>query len=452
MDISSKKKFFVIGLGKSGVAVTRLLANRGFNVAIFDDDASVLESVLASPEFEGLERSVEIATGESVLGSVIDSDCVVVSPGVSLEHPVVRKARADGIEVIGELELAYHFCAAEIIGVTGTNGKSTVVSLLGDIFQAAERRYAVGGNIGTPLSSIITQKREIDVAVLEISSFQLDTIEDFKTRVAVLLNVTADHLDRYDNSFDKYAESKSRILNAADEDTWFVYNEDDVVCKRIADGYTGKKIPFGRTPAGDNGVYVHEGTIVRRWRGDVEVVMPISDFSPVGIHNLENAMAAVAAAMPFDIDARVVARALRAYRALPHRMELARVAGGVAYIDDSKATNVDAAIKSVRSIDGHLVLILGGVDKGGDYAPLVKHLGKVRRVVLIGEAGDKIEAALRGHCDIFRAATMEEAVRVASETAKSGDTVLLAPACSSFDMFSGYTERGEAFKAAASLL
>jgi len=452
VDISSKKKFFVIGLGKSGRAVTRLLADRGFNVAIFDDDASVLRSVLASPDFEGLDRSVEIATGERALGSAIGSDCVVVSPGVSLEHPVVRKARADGIEIIGELEVAYHFCAAEIIGVTGTNGKSTVVSLLGDIFHAAERRYAVGGNIGTPLSSIIMQKKEIDVAVLEISSFQLDTIEDFKTRVAVLLNVTADHLDRYDNSFDKYAESKSRILNAADEDTWFVYNEDDVVCKRIADGYTGKKIPFSKASAGENAVYVHEGSIVRRRYGDVEAVMPISDFSPVGIHNLENAMAAVAAATPFDIDARVVARALRAYRALPHRMELARVAGGVAYIDDSKATNVDAAIKSVRSIDGHLVLILGGIDKGGDYAPLVKHLGKVRRVVVIGDAGDKIEAALRGHCDIFRAATMEEAVRVASESATSGDTVLLAPACSSFDMFSGYAERGEAFKAAASSL
>jgi UDP-N-acetylmuramoylalanine--D-glutamate ligase len=326
------------------------------------------------------------------------------------------------------------------------------VSLLGDIFQAAEKRHAVGGNIGTPLSSIITHQKEIDIAVLEISSFQLDTILDFRTRVAVLLNVTADHLDRYDNSFDKYAESKSRILNAADENTWFVYNEDDVVCRRIAAGYTGKKIPFGKDAVGDDGVYVHEDSIVRRWRGDVETVLPISEFSPVGIHNLENAMAAVAAATPFDIDARVVARALRAYRALPHRMELARVAGGVAYIDDSKATNVDATIKSVRSIDGHLVLIMGGIDKGGDYAPLVEHLGKVRRVILIGEASDKIEKALHGHCDIFRAATMEEAVKVASESVTTGDTVLLAPACSSFDMFSSYAERGDAFKAAASLL
>ncbi len=439
-------------MGKSGRDVARLLADKGFNVAVFDDDASVLESVFDSPEFEGLGRSIEVATGESVLGSLIQSDCVVVSPGVSLEHPLVRKARADGTEIIGELEVAYHFCAAEIIGVTGTNGKSTVVSLLGDIFQAAERRYAVGGNIGTPLSSIITEKKEIDIAVLEISSFQLDTIMDFKTRVAVLLNVTADHLDRYDNSFDKYAESKSRILNAADENTWFVYNEGDVVCRRIAAGYTGKKIPFGRVSVGDDGVYLYEDSIVRRLRGDVETVLAISDFSPRGIHNLENAMAAVAAATPFDIDARVVARALRGYRALPHRMELARVVGGVAYIDDSKATNVDATIKSVRSIDGYLVLIMGGVDKGGDYAPLVEHLGKVRQVILIGEASDKIETALRGQCDIYRAATMEEAVKVASESATAGDTVLLAPACASFDMFRDYVARGDAFEAAASSL
>jgi UDP-N-acetylmuramoylalanine--D-glutamate ligase len=181
-------------------------------------------------------------------------------------------------------------------------------------------------------------------------------------------------------------------------------------------------------------------------------VLAVSEFSPVGIHNLQNAMAAVAAATPFDIDAYTVARALRAYRPLPHRMELARVVGGVAYIDDSKATNVDATIKSVRSIDGHLVLILGGVDKGGDYRLLVEHLGKVRRVILIGEAGDKIEAALRGHCDIVRAATMKEAVRKASECAVAGDTVLLAPACSSFDMFSSYAARGDAFKAATAAL
>jgi len=452
VDISGKKRFLVIGLGKSGRAVARLLADRGFTVAVFDDEASALKSAAGSTELAGLERPIEFATGESVLGSLIQSDCVVVSPGVSLDHPIVRKARADGTEIIGELEVAYHFCAAEIIGVTGTNGKSTVVSLLGDIFAAAERRYAVGGNIGTPLSSIITENRDIDVAVLEISSFQLDTIVDFKARVAVLLNVTADHLDRYDNSFDRYAQSKSRILNAADENTWFVYNVDDVVCKRIADGYSGRKITFGTAVAGSDGVYVHGDTIVRRWRGEPETVVAVSDFSPVGIHNLENALAAVAAATPFGIDARVLARALRAYRPLPHRMELVRVAGGVAYIDDSKATNVDATIKSVRSIDGHLVLILGGVDKGGEYAPLVEHLGRVRRVILIGEASDKIEAALGGHCDMVRAASMEEAVKKASESAVAGDTVLLAPACSSFDMFSSYAARGDAFKAAAGTL
>jgi UDP-N-acetylmuramoylalanine--D-glutamate ligase len=201
-----------------------------------------------------------------------------------------------------------------------------------------------------------------------------------------------------------------------------------------------------------DGVYVQNGSIVRSWRGKVETVLAVSDFSPVGIHNLENAMAAVAAVTPFDVEVEVVGKALKGYRALAHRMELSRVVGGVAYINDSKATNVDATIKSVRSIEGKVVLIVGGLDKEGDYRPLAEHLADVRRVILIGQASDKIEAALQGSCKITRAKTMAEAVRVASEVAQAGDTVLLAPACASFDMFDNYAERGEAFKAAVSSL
>jgi UDP-N-acetylmuramoylalanine--D-glutamate ligase len=349
------------------------------------------------------------------------------------------------------LELAYHFCSGDIVGVTGTNGKSTVVSLLGLIFQSAGRRHVVAGNIGTPFASVV-EEGSFDVIVLEISSFQLDTISDFKARVAVLLNVTADHLDRYDKSFDKYVDSKSRILNRADDSTWFVYNEEDAVCRSVASVFGGNKIPFSSAKSLDAGVYLQDGAIVRRWGGDVEPVLAVKDFSPVGIHNLENAMAAVAAATPFDVDASVVAAALKAYRPLPHRMELARVAGGVAYINDSKATNVDATIKSVRSIDGPVVLIMGGLDKNGDYVPLIEHLGKVKRVVLIGEATKRIEAALGKHCDVCRAGTMDDAVKTASESTVSGDTVLLAPACASFDMFHDYAARGDAFKAAVGSL
>ncbi len=261
-----------------------------------------------------------------------------------------------------------------------------------------------------------------------------------------MLNVTADHLDRYSDSFEEYADSKSRILNRSDGDTWFVYNNQDAVCRRIAARFEGRKISFGsKAPSGDC-VYVRDGTIVRTWRGSVESVLPLADFPPVGIHNLENAMAAVAAATPFEIEVRTLAKALRGYRPLPHRMEVAGVVDGVTYVDDSKATNVDATVKSVRSIETPMVLIMGGVDKGGDYDPLLEHLGRVKRVILIGQAADKIEKTLRGHCSISRARTMEDAVRLARGSAASGDTVLLAPACSSFDMFRDYAARGEAFK------
>ena len=450
--MSDKKNFFVIGLGKSGKAVTRLLAERGFMVTVFDDDTTALPSVFDAPELDRLRHHIELATADNARGLVGKSDCLVVSPGVPLDHTVVEKARKEGIEVTGELEVAHHWCSADIIAVTGTNGKSTVVSLLGDILQAADRRHVVAGNIGTPLSSVISDARKIDIAVLEVSSFQLDTISDFRSRVAVLLNVTPDHLDRYDNSFKKYAESKARILRNADEATWFVYNDEDTVCRRIAETHVGKKFPFGTAPVSGDGVYVQNGSIVRSWRGKVETVLAVSDFSPVGIHNLENAMAAVAAVTPFDVEVEVVGKALKGYRALAHRMELSRVVGGVAYINDSKATNVDATIKSVRSIEGKVVLIAGGLDKEGDYRPLAEHLADVRRVILIGQASEKIEATLQGSCEITRAKTMAEAVGVASEVAQAGDTVLLAPACASFDMFDNYAERGEAFKAAVSSL
>ncbi|UCG51877.1 MAG: UDP-N-acetylmuramoyl-L-alanine--D-glutamate ligase [Candidatus Latescibacterota bacterium] len=446
------KSFFVLGLGKSGMAVARLLAGKGYEIVASDDDADVVRSARDARDLTELGDRIEPVTMDLAPAALDKCGCLVVSPGVPLEHPLVRRARQTGITVTGELEIAFRFCSSPIIGVTGTNGKSTVVSLLGEVFTAAGRRVVVAGNIGTPLSAVVETGGSCDVVVLEVSSFQLDTISKFKARVAVLLNVTVDHLDRYEESFEKYASSKARILDNADDETVFVFNDEDAVCRRIAKGYQGAKIPFSSSRELDVGVYAREGTIVRSWKGTTEPVLAIEDFSPIGIHNLENAMASVAAATPFEVDVASIKLALENYRPLSHRMEPVKIVDGVTYINDSKATNVDATVKSLRSIDGVVVLILGGLDKSGDFGLLREHLDHVKRVILIGDAKEKIRKALTGSCRILDAGDLEEAVREAARIAKAGDTVLLAPACASFDMFENYAQRGEVFRAAVNAL
>jgi UDP-N-acetylmuramoylalanine--D-glutamate ligase len=443
MDISNKKRFFVLGLGKSGLAVARLLSEKGYAVTIFDDDAGTLERV--GREMAGAANT---ARGENVLEHLVASDCLVVSPGVPDEHPIVRKARTDGIEVTGELEIAYHFCESKIIGVTGTNGKSTVVKLIGHILETAGVPSVVAGNIGTPLSAVVREESVPGTIVLEISSFQLDTIDEFHADIAVLLNVTPDHLDRYRSSFDDYVESKSRILNRATRDTVFVYNDDDPACRSIASRFDGTKIGFSSTRRLDHGVYLSSGSIVRKMTGDAEPVMKASEFAPVGVHNLENAMAAIASVTPLGLDSESVRTALKTYEPLPHRMEVVAEIRGVVYINDSKATNVDAALKSIQSIEGPVTVIMGGLDKDGDFTSMRGKLKNVNGVILIGKASEVIADALTGFVDLQRADTLEEAVRMAALGAREGDTVLLAPACASFDMFDNYAHRGETFRQA----
>ena len=373
-------------------------------------------------------------------------DCLVVSPGVPMDHAIIRSAVTRGLPVTGELEIAYTFSSSRIIGVTGTNGKSTVVSMIGDILDTAEVAHTVAGNIGTPFSDVVDDAG--DVTVLEISSFQLDTIDDFKCDVAVLLNITPDHLDRYDESMDNYAASKARILNRADSSTYFVYNADDRACVRIAGAHAGPKIAFSSSQILDRGIYSDGAAIVRRLGPSADTVLPLDDFPPVGIHNLENAMAAIGSVVAFDIDDRSIRSALSGYTPLPHRMEIVRVLDDVTYINDSKATNVDATSKSVRSIEGPVILILGGLDKSGDFGVLAGLGDRIKHVVLIGDAAAKIRAALTGHIEMSDAGDMQDAVASARRLSSPGDTVLLAPACASFDMFKNYQERGEVFRAA----
>ncbi|MEJ2722781.1 MAG: UDP-N-acetylmuramoyl-L-alanine--D-glutamate ligase, partial [bacterium] len=316
MGLLDQKKVLVVGLGKSGIAVTRLLAQKGYHVAITDDGASVVRSAVRN-ELGGLGSAVEPVEVDRAAGALDGCGCLIASPGVPLDHELLAEARGRGIPVTGEFEIASRFCGSPVVGVSGTNGKSTVVSLIGRIFETAGLRTVVAGNIGTPFSAVVDAGDPWDVVVLEISSFQLDTISEFKTRVAVLLNITPDHLDRYHDSFEEYANSKARILLNTDGDTVFVYNADDAACARIAEGFAGTKIPFSSSKQLGEGVYAAEDAIVRTLEGRTDRVIAIADFPPVGIHNLENAMASVAAVSSFDIGMNQIERALASYRPLP---------------------------------------------------------------------------------------------------------------------------------------
>ncbi len=443
--------FFVFGMARSGRAVSALLAERGYDVTVYDENQSATDGFVESIDYRNNECRIDVA-GEGSWNDRLDrAGCLVVSPGVPLDHVLVERARERGIEVVGEIEAAFHFNTARLIGVTGTNGKSTVVGVIGEILAESGVDVVVAGNIGNPFADTV-RGTQPDVVVLELSSFQLDTIDEFTVDVAVLLNVTPDHLDRYHNSFDEYVASKARILNRAGTDTLYVFNADDESAEFLGRSHRGPKMAFSSSRTLDKGLYLENGAIVRRLEGRPEEIIARTDFTPVGVHNLENAMAAVAAVTPFEVDIADMREALRAYRPLPHRMELVRIIGGVAFINDSKATNVDAAVKSLISIDGGTVIILGGRDKDGNFALLTPHLNNVRLVVLIGEAAGVIREALAGRCPLADAANMDDAVSQATTAVEPGETILLAPACASFDMYDNYQTRGEAFRAAVNSL
>ena len=453
MSFLDGRRYFVHGLGISGQAAAKLLAEDGREVVAFDENPTVVADYARLLGSESYGRRVSVVSPEDAEQALALCDRMVLSPGVPLNNPLVSAARVLAIPVDSEIEAAFHYTNADIVAVTGTNGKSTTVGIVGAILQSAGVSAVVAGNVGTPFTSVV-RGGDIGVFVLELSSFQLDTISEFRANVAVLLNITPDHLDRYHHSFDEYASSKARILNRSDEATGFVYNADDVACVRISERFDGIEFPFSSTRKLDveSGVYVKDGSICRWRHGSEEHVIEVGEFVPVGVHNLENAMASVGVATALNIELSDISDGLRSYTPLPHRMEPVRTVGEITWINDSKATNVDATIKSLISIEGGVVLIVGGRDKEGDFGALVPHLERVRRAILIGEAQRVIRAALEGSCELDDAQDMSSAVEAAASYARPGDTVLLAPACASFDMFDDYKHRGEVFRSCVNAL
>jgi UDP-N-acetylmuramoylalanine--D-glutamate ligase len=450
MDLT-RKKVLVVGLGKSGVAAALFLRARGALVTVSEARS---EESLAKELPALLDAGIMVEAGGHGLLTFRRQDLIVVSPGVPTSNPELAQSRSFGIPVIGELELASRYLKGSIIAITGSNGKTTTTTLVGEICKAAGLPTLVGGNIGVPVIQLVDQSTPETVNVLEVSSFQLETTEQFHPRIAVILNITPDHLDRH-GSLEKYIAAKEKIAANQTADDALVLNADDDLAQKTASriAATGKITPniywFSRPRAIRQGTFVHNNIIL--WRETeqkaAEPIMPVAGIPLKGAHNIENVLAAVCAARLSGIPAETIRKAVAAFRAVEHRLEFVATINHVDYYNDSKATNVDATIKALESFPGGVHLILGGKDKDSDYSRLDQLLRqKVSAVYTIGSAAEKIEAQLAGAAKIIRAVTLDAAVNQASAKATAGEIVLLAPACASFDQFDSYEHRGRAFK------
>jgi UDP-N-acetylmuramoylalanine--D-glutamate ligase len=434
------KKMLVAGFGKSGRAAADFLLRRGAHVTVCDQN----ERLMVPREFAG--RGMRVELGEFSARTSTAQDMIVLSPGVPRISRALIEAQARGIPVISEIELAFRHLRAPMIAVTGTNGKTTTTSLLGHLFTCAGKRVFVGGNIGVPLIDAVQCEPEPDYVIAEVSSFQLETIEDFCPHISVLLNISDDHLDRY-ASFDEYRQAKAAICRNQREDDFLIVNQDDPALRPVIESARATVFAFSRRTAMHCGAF-DDGSLHCVCPGRAPLSISTARIGLIGGHNRENMLAAIAGAYLCDLPAQVIQDGCESFRGLPHRMEFAGTINGITYINDSKGTNVGACCSSIAGVQGSLVLIAGGRDKGGSYAPLTELLRqKVRTLVLIGEAAERMQAELSGYVEIVRAGSLDEAMRTATLIARPGDTVLFSPACSSFDMFTDYEHRGNCFKA-----
>ncbi len=435
------RRALVLGFRRTGQAVARVLATRGCAVRAADaEDASVLAVDPATVP------GVELRLGAETPGLLDDVELVVPSPGVPRGAPLLAEAARRGIPVWAEVELAFRLLACPLIGITGTNGKSTTTTLVGLALTAAGRRTFAGGNLGTPLIAAVDDPP--DVAVAEVSSFQLEWIERFRPRVACLLNLTADHLDRHAD-FAEYRDAKARLFAAQDAADWAVLNRDDPVCAALAPSCRARVLTFGGEPAA-SGAGLERGQVVVRLPDAAEERYDLGRTRLAGRHNVENILAAALVARLAGASPAAVQHAVDTVEPLPHRLALVAERRGVRWYDDSKATNVGATVKSLASFSEPVVLLAGGVDKGGDYAPLAEAArGRVRRALVFGAGRERLAVALEAsQVAVERVADLSAAVGLAAAAAEPGDIVLLAPACASFDMFADYAARGRAFRAA----
>lgn len=442
-----EKTFLVLGLGESGFAAARKLKSLGGKVFVTDSSVE-FEIMKRGAELE--EEGVPMIPWEYPAEMLRGIDTVIVSPGIPVDTPAIKAARRKGLTVISEIELAFRLTESPIIAVTGTNGKSTVVTMLGEIFTAAGVPNIVAGNIGRPLIDAVEEAGPETVLIVEVSSFQLETVIEFKPKIGVLLNVTEDHLDRH-GSMKIYRETKERLFAKQEAEDFAVINLDDSQAAIVFDSISSTPIPYSAHRQIERGVFIENGMIWAVMPPEYEpaTVGSIKDIRFKGQHGLENVLAAIAVSILWGLPTATVVRAVDKFKGLSHRIEFVAERGGVGYYDDSKATNPDAVSRALEAFEEPIVLVAGGRNKGMDFSGLKTRLTeKVKAAVLIGESAEEIAATVKaaGGIPYETASSMAEAVKTAAGYAKPGEAVLLSPGCASFDMFKDYAERGNAFQ------
>lgn len=436
------KKVLILGLGRSGLAARQLLCSNGARVTVNDHQP---EENFRDLILQLKEDVVEYIFGTHPPEIICGKDLIVVSPGIPMNLSLLREARRQGIPIWGEIELAYRFCSAPLVAITGTKGKTTTAALMGEILREDGRSVRVVGNIGVPFSQIVTEVTPEDLVVAEVSSFQLESTVQFKPYIAAILNLAPDHLDRY-SSWEEYVKSKQMIYRQQGPEDYLVVNADNPG-ENFASGTKSRLIFFSRRQKLKEGIFLQNNKVKARWEGSTfDIFSP--DIIPLpGPHNLENCMAAAAMALILKVKPESIRSAIPRFRGVEHRLEMVTEINGIKFINDSQATNVLAVSMALQSWDKPLIWIAGGRDKGSDFTllrPLVKE--KVKLLILLGEAAPKLKVALGDLVPVEEVSSLEEAVRIGYRAGCPGDLVLLSPGCASFDMFRNYQERGEIFK------
>lgn len=441
----SNKRVLVSGMAKSGIAAARVLKKLGAEVTLQD---AKKEEQLGNTVEELKAEGIELYLGGNPDDIVENMDLVVMSPGVPCDLPFVNKAKAKGIKVIGEMELGFSLCKAPLIAITGTNGKTTTTSLVGEIAKLYNEKTAVVGNIGNPLADCALELTEDSLVVGELSSFQLETIDTFKPVVSAVLNITPDHLNRH-KTLEGYIEAKERVFENQTEENFCILNYNDEATRKMSDKTKAKVVFFAYDKALDEGIYSDKKSIFVKAFGIDKKVIDVNELNILGAHNVENAMAAIGCCLGAGIDLDTIVKGLKAFKAVEHRIEFVKEVNGVAFYNDSKGTNPDASIKAVEAMERPICLIAGGYDKGSDFEEWVDTFkGRVKFVAVIGAVKEKLCVTMdKAGFDAYeRADDFLHAIDLCCENAQSGDCVLLSPACASWDMFKSYEQRGEIFK------
>ena len=444
MDIAGKN-VLVFGSGISGIGAAGLLEERGASVTLYDGNDKLDVEEIRGKMKDGAKTDIVLGEfPEELLGKL---DLVIISPGVPTDLPIVNRMRESDIPVVGEIELAYELGKGEVLAITGTNGKTTTTALLGEIMKAVYDSAFVVGNIGIPYTNVVDETRDDSVIVAEMSSFQLESIVDFRPRVSAILNITPDHLNRH-HTMEAYIQAKKNVaINQTAEDTC-VLNYEDEVLREFGETLQTKVLYFSSKRKLDKGIYLDDGNIIYR-NPDECLVCNVKELKLLGVHNYENVMAAVAMAAAYGVSMDSIRKTIKEFAGVEHRIEFVAEKNGVAYYNDSKGTNPDAAIRGIQAMNRPTYLIGGGYDKQSEYKEWIESFdGKVKKLLLIGQTREKIakEAEECGFTDIMLLDTFEDAVLTAAKLAEPGEAVLLSPACASWGMFKNYEERGDKFK------